>query len=58
MVKQEVISLINRLPETATLEDIMYELYVLQKHKNAMAAIEKGDVLTVDEVKGLLLRQQ
>lgn len=58
MVKQEVISLINRLPETATLEDIMYELYVLQKHKNAMAAIEKGDVFTVDQVKGLLLRQQ
>ncbi|AGL00585.1 hypothetical protein [Desulfoscipio gibsoniae] len=58
MIKQEVINLINRLPETATLEDIMYELYILQKHKNAMAAIEKGDVLTVDRVKGLLLRQQ
>lgn len=58
MVKQEVISLINRLPETATLEDIMYELYVFEKHKKAMAAIENGDVLTVDEVKGLLLRQQ
>jgi len=39
MVKQEVISLINRLPETATLEDIMYELYVFEKHKKAMAAI-------------------
>ncbi|AGL02473.1 hypothetical protein Desgi_3113 [Desulfoscipio gibsoniae DSM 7213] len=36
----------------------MYELYILQKHKNATAAIEKGDVLTVDQVKGLLLRQQ
>lgn len=57
MVKQEVISLISRLPENATLEDIMYELYILQKHKNAMAAIENGDVLTVDEVKGLLIKQ-
>jgi phosphohistidine swiveling domain-containing protein len=58
MVKQEVINLISRLPENATLEDIMYELYVLQKHKKAMAAIENGDILTVDEVKGLLLKQQ
>lgn len=57
MVKQEIISLINRMPENATMEDIMYKLYVLQKHKNAMAAIEKGEVFTVDEVKGLLVRQ-
>jgi len=57
MVKQEVISLISRLPENATLEDIIYELYILQKHKNAMVAIENGDVFTVDEVKGLLVKQ-
>lgn len=57
MIKQEVLGLIERLPETATLEDIMYGLYVIEKHKNALAAIEKGEVLTVDEVKGLLVRQ-
>ena len=57
MVKQEVISLISRLPENATLEDIIYEMYILQKHKNAMVAIENGDVFTVDEVKGLLVKQ-
>lgn len=57
MIKQEVLGLIKRLPETATPEDIMYGLYVLEKHKNALAAIEKGEVLTMDEVKGLLVRQ-
>jgi hypothetical protein len=57
MVKQDVINLINRLPENTTLDDIMYELYILQKHENAMEAIENGDVFTVDEVKGLLVKQ-
>jgi len=51
------LSFISGLPENATLEDSMYELYVLQKHKNAMAAIEKGEVFTADEVKGLLVKQ-
>lgn len=57
MVKQEVINLINRLPESVTLDDIIYELYILQKHKNAMTAIDNGDVLTVDDVKGLLVKK-
>jgi hypothetical protein len=54
MVKQEIIDLISKLPETVTIEDIMYELYLLQKHKNAISAIENGDVLTVEEVKTLM----
>lgn len=57
MLKQEVINLINRLPENVTMEDIMYELYILEKHKNAMTAIENGDVFTVDEVRGMLAGQ-
>jgi hypothetical protein len=57
MIKQEVMNLINKLPESATIEDIMYELYILEKHKNAVTAIENGEVLTLDEVKGMLTKQ-
>ena len=56
MLKQEVLNLIKKLPENVTMEEIMYELYILEKHKNAMVAIENGDVLTVDEVKRLLVQ--
>lgn len=57
MIKQEVVNLVNRLPENATIEDIMYELYIFEKHKNAMTAIENGEVFTLDEVKGMLMKQ-
>ncbi|KLU61615.1 hypothetical protein CEB3_c20480 [Peptococcaceae bacterium CEB3] len=57
MVKQEVLNLISSLPENVTLDDIMYELYILQKHKNALTAIDQGEVLTLEEVKALLIKQ-
>ena len=57
MIKQEVMNLINRLPENVTMEDIMYELYILEKHKNAVTAIENGEIFTLDEVKGILINQ-
>lgn len=57
MLKQEVLELIKKLPDSVTMEEIMYQLYILEKHKNAMTAIENGEVLTVDEVKRLLIQQ-
>lgn len=57
MLKQEVLELIEKLPDSVTMEEIMYQLYILEKHKNAMTAIENGEVLTVDEVKRLLIQQ-
>jgi tRNA-dihydrouridine synthase len=57
MIKQEVMDLINKLPENVTIEDIMYELYILKKHKNAITAIENGEVFTLDDVKGMLTKQ-
>ena len=57
MIKQEVMNLISRLPENVTMEDIMYELYILEKNKNAVTAIENGEVFTLDEVKEMLIKQ-
>jgi hypothetical protein len=45
------------MPENVSIEDIMYELYILEKHKNAVTAIENGEVFTLDEVKGMLTKQ-
>lgn len=50
--------LIDRLPEQATLDDIMYELYVRQKIEAGLAAAERGDVLSHEQVKQQLLNDE
>ena len=48
--KQAVLKLLEQLPEEATLEEIQYHLYVLQKIKAAQDAIKTGNVIPHDEV--------
>jgi hypothetical protein len=40
-LKQEAIKAISKLPETANIDDIMYELYVVDKVKKGREAIEE-----------------
>ena len=47
----EARKLIETLPETATWDDIMYELYVKQKLRSALDAEKKGRVLPHEDVK-------
>ena len=47
-IKQEALNAINSLPDTATLEDIMYSLYVIDKIKNGLDAIDKGETVSLD----------
>ena len=43
--KEEVESLLNRLPEDCSLEDIQYHLYVIEKvHRGLEAADTQGSV--------------
>ncbi len=42
-LKKEAIEAITKLPETATMEDIMERLYVMDKVRNGQAAIKKSD---------------
>jgi predicted transcriptional regulator len=44
--KQEVEHLLQNLPDDATLEDIQYHLYVLEKIKRGMADVAAGRVYT------------
>ena len=55
IAKEEAKKLIGRLPDHATWDDIMYELYVKKKLAIALKAAEEGPVLSHNEVKKRLL---
>ena len=48
--KQEVISLLQSVPATATLEDIQHHIYVLQKILKGLDDVEHGRVISQDDV--------
>jgi len=49
-LKEEIISLIKKLPEDATIDDIMYHLYVKKKILTGLEDIEKGNVIPHEQV--------
>ncbi|NCO68039.1 MAG: hypothetical protein COY75_10180 [Nitrospirae bacterium CG_4_10_14_0_8_um_filter_41_23] len=50
-LKQEAIRVISKLPDTANIDDIMYELYVIDKVKKGREAAERGDTISIEELK-------
>jgi predicted transcriptional regulator len=56
-VRDEAKKLIDQLPEEATWDDIMYEIYVRKKIENALKAVEEGKVVSHEEVRKRLLKQ-
>lgn len=48
--REAVIKLLEHLPENATLEDIQYHLYVLQKIQAGQGAADKGNIIPHEEV--------
>jgi len=48
--KEEVRSLIDKLPDDCTFEDIQYHLYVVEKIQRGIERAEKEGILTQDEV--------
>ena len=46
LAKDEARRIIDNLPEDATWDDIMYQLYVKEKTDKALAEIEQGKVLS------------
>jgi len=48
--KQEVMELLKVLPDTSTLEEIQYYLYVHQKVQRGIQDVEEGRVYTQEEV--------
>lgn len=50
-LKQEAIKAISKLPESASIDDIMYELYVVDKVKKGREAVNQGDTVSVEALK-------
>ncbi len=49
-LKEEIIELIKKLPENATIDDIMYHLYVKKKIIAGVEEIEHGKVIPHEQV--------
>lgn len=54
--KQEVAQLLGRLPDDATLEDIQYHVYVLEKIQRGRADIAAGHRHTTEQTRERLAR--
>lgn len=50
-LKQEAIRVISKLPETASIDDIMYELYAIDKINKGREAVERGESATSEDLK-------
>lgn len=48
-IRDEVTSLLDRLPENASLEDVQYQLYVIEKVRNGLAAAKREGTLTQEQ---------
>ena len=51
VAKEEAKKLIEKIPDNATWDDIMYEFYVQKKIEASLEAAEAGKVATHEEVK-------
>ena len=49
--KKQALDMVKQLPEKATWDDIMYEIYVRKKIEAGMKAADEGRVLTHAAVK-------
>jgi predicted transcriptional regulator len=49
--KKQVIEMIKKLPEQATWDDIMYEIYVRKKIAAGIQAADEGRVVPHEQVK-------
>lgn len=50
-IKQEVLKVINQLPEDADMDEIMYRLYVLDKIRKGQEAVAQAETLTSEQLK-------
>ena len=48
--KQEVESLLSKLPDDCSLEDIQYHLYVIEKVRQGLDAADSQGIVSQDEV--------
>ena len=55
-VKEELASLLEHLPNDATIEDVQYHLYTIDKVRKGLESIERDGGLTHEDVEQKLSR--
>lgn len=56
-VSERVQNLLNRLPDNCSLDDVLYDLYVVQKVERGRADVNAGRVIPHEEVAESLRRK-
>ncbi|MBT6502773.1 MAG: hypothetical protein HOK67_23030 [Deltaproteobacteria bacterium] len=51
-LREEAITVISKLPDSASIDDIMYRLYVIDKVRKGREAVQQGDSISIEELKG------
>ena len=54
--KQEALRIIQRMPDDASLEDVMYELYFRKRINRGIRELEEGKTVSHQEVKRSLIK--
>jgi ribosomal protein S20 len=54
--KEEVRDLLEKLPESASFDDIQYHIYVRQKIQKGLDAADKGQVISQEEAERRMAR--
>ena len=57
-VKDAARAIVEKLPEQATWDDLMYELYVKQKIEAGLKAADEGRTVPHEEIKARLLARK
>ena len=50
-LREEAINVISKLPDSASIDDIMYRLYVIDKVRKGREAIKQGDSISIEKLK-------
>jgi hypothetical protein len=57
MIKQNVLNVINEMPEFFTVDEIMHKLYIMNNHERAMQDIEEGNIYSTNEVRQIMAKK-
>lgn len=56
-VKKQALEIVKKLPEKATWEDVMYQIYVRKKIETGINAADEGRVVPHEDVKKRFLKK-
>ena len=48
--RDEALDTISKMPDTATMDDIMYRLHVLDKIRKGLEAVDRGEVISQEDL--------